>query len=438
MKVLLVSTYELGHQPLHLAAPAARLLADGHEVAVLDLAVMPYDPEAVAWAEKVAISVPMHTAMRLGVGLARRIGSEHPRIPIAFYGLYAAVGADRTAGRLAERVMAGEYIDELADWVNGTGGPAVTFDVGRHSNPVPVRDLLPALDSYAHLQTGGEHRLVGYVEASHGCRHRCRHCPLPTVYDGRFRIVEPDVLLADVAQLVGLGARHITFGDPDFLNGPAHAGRVIDIVHDAHPDLTFDITAKVEHLLAHPHWVAETARKGLLFITSAFEIASDRILGLLDKGHTCADMEKVVSLTRDEGVTLRPSWLPFTPWSTMADIQDIFRFIDRNDLWSATDPVQLSIRLLLPDRSLLLSVPEILPFLGSYDEAALTYRWSAADSATVDLQSELSRLAEEGVADEPQAVLARMWEASMGSEAPSSLGRAGTGTSPRLTEPWFC
>jgi radical SAM superfamily enzyme YgiQ (UPF0313 family) len=438
VKVLLVSTYELGHQPLHVAAPAARLLADGHEVLALDLSVMPFDEEAFAWAEKVAISVPMHTAMRLGVGLAERVRAKYPRVPIAFYGLYAAVGADRTVGRLADRVIAGEYIDALASWVEGNADQAVTVEVGHHPHPVPVRDLLPPLDRYAHLQANGQHHMVGYIEASHGCRHRCRHCPLPTVYDGRFRIVDPQVLLADVAQLVEMGARHITFGDPDFLNGPAHAGRVINHVHDVFPDLTFDITAKVEHLLAHPDWVDEMAGKGLLFITSAFEIANDRILGLLDKGHTRSDMEDVVSMTRSAGVAVRPSWLPFTPWSTVADVQDVFDFIDRQNLWSATDPVQLSIRLLLPDRSLLLSVPEILPFLRAYDAAALTYRWESGDPATIELQSELARLAEEGVSDQPDRVLARMWAAAMGSEAPTSLGRAGVTTSPRLTEPWFC
>ena len=59
MRVLLVSTYELGHQPWHLASPAAALAATGHEVRTLDLAVEPWDEMAVAWADGVGFSVPI-------------------------------------------------------------------------------------------------------------------------------------------------------------------------------------------------------------------------------------------------------------------------------------------------------------------------------------------------------------------------------------------
>jgi hypothetical protein len=38
------------------------------------------------------------------------------------------------------------------------------------------------------------------------------------VYNGVFRIVQRDVVLADIRQQVAMGAEHITFGDPDFFN----------------------------------------------------------------------------------------------------------------------------------------------------------------------------------------------------------------------------
>ena len=67
MRVLLISTYELGHQPLHVASPAAALRSAAHEVRCLDLSVEPWDLELLDWPEAVAFSVPMHTAMRLAV-----------------------------------------------------------------------------------------------------------------------------------------------------------------------------------------------------------------------------------------------------------------------------------------------------------------------------------------------------------------------------------
>ncbi|HMC42801.1 MAG TPA: cobalamin-dependent protein, partial [Acidimicrobiales bacterium] len=242
MRVLLLSTYELGHQPLHLASPAAALQAAGHEVHCVDLAAEPWDQEAVAWGSAVAISVPMHTAMRLALRAAERVRAGRPDLPICLYGLYAGVSHGLTLGRLVDHAVVGEYEPELLAWVErvaaGPGSPSEAesavpvLDRGRGRFSVPARDLLPPLSTYAHLAMGGQERAVGYVEASHGCASRCRHCPVAAVYDGRVRIVAQDVVLEDIGRLVAAGARHITFGDPDFLNAVHHSLRVVGAMHD--------------------------------------------------------------------------------------------------------------------------------------------------------------------------------------------------------------
>ncbi len=442
MRALLISTYELGHQPLHVAAPAAALQDAGHEVRCLDLAVEPLDADAVAWAEVVAFSVPMHTAMRLAIGAARRVRELRPEVPVAFYGLYAAVGRDRTVGVLADQVITGEYEPALVRWVGdperSSRKQPLVVDLGRHRTRRPDRTLLPPLHRYAHLEVDGEHRLVGYVEASRGCRHRCRHCPIPVVYDGIFRIVPEEVILADVAQLVEMGAAHISFGDPDFLNGPAQARRLVAAVHDAFPQLTFDITVKVEHILRHSRLWGELAVQGLLFAVSAFETTNDTVLALLDKGHTAADAADAVGLLRSHGVEIRPSWLPFTPWTGRNDVADILDFIAAHDLTGNVDPIQLTIRLLLPEGSLLLDLPEILPYLGDYDPEVLSYRWRAAHAEMDLLQARLAALVEEAVAaaEEPAAVIRQLW-GEVGGSGRRPATHAGKGR-PRLTEPWFC
>src|SRR3954468_19959313 len=119
MRVLLVSTYELGHQPLHVASPAAALRAAGHEVRCIDLAVERWRPDHVEWAGRVAFSVPMHTAMRLAVRAAEAVRGARRELPICFYGLYAPVSRDRTLGRVADRLIAGEYEPALVRWVEG-------------------------------------------------------------------------------------------------------------------------------------------------------------------------------------------------------------------------------------------------------------------------------------------------------------------------------
>ncbi len=429
MRVLLVSTYELGHQPLHVAAPAAVLRERGHEVRCLDLSIEPWPPELAAWADKVAFSVPMHTATRL----ARRVAPSVVA-PVCFYGLYAAEGEG-----VADRLIAGEYTPALVRWVedDDPGRTRVTVELGREPTaPLPSRDLLPPLERYAHLALRGEERVVGYVEASHGCAHRCRHCPVPVVYDGRIRIVPEPAVLADVARQVEMGARHITFGDPDFLNGVHHSLRVVRAVHARFPDLTFDCTVKVEHILRHDSIWREMAAAGCLFVVSAFETVDNAILDRLDKGHTAADAARAVALLREDGIEIRPSFLPFTPWTTLEGFREILDFVATHDLVGNVDPVQYTIRLLLPPGSLLLAHPDLAPHLGPYDAEHLTFDWSSPDPAVDELQVHLADLVGESVAaGDPIETTYRMVRAAAGAE---ELALGSVEGRPRLTEPWFC
>ena len=398
MNVLLISTYELGHQPINVANPAGELRANGHDVRCLDLGIEEWDSAVLDGIDRVAISVPMHTAMRLAQELLPQI-----EVPVATYGLYG-------------ETFRGEFLASLVEWVGGS-----------ITGALPARDLLPPLDRYAKLAIRDEQRLAGAVEAGRGCISRCKHCPVPAVYDGRTKIVAVDDVVADVAQLVALGAQHITFADPDFLSGPHHARRVVDAVHGAFPGLTFDVTTKVELALKHADVWPTFAAAGCLFVTSAIECVDDDVLRILDKGHTAADAAAAVELLRSHGIEPRPSLLPFTPWTTRESFVALTDFVADHDLAGSIDPVHWSIRLLLPPGSLLLDVPEIQEHLTGYDAELLGTQWAAADPDMDDLQRQIATLVEAGgdfadvrglVSGEPTA--------------PWTTGR------PHLTETWFC
>jgi radical SAM superfamily enzyme YgiQ (UPF0313 family) len=431
VRVLLVSSYENGHQPLHVASPAAALLRAGHDVRCLDLAVEQWDFELVDWAERIAFSVPMHTAMRVAMLAAAAVRRQRPGLPICLYGLYAPVSRDLTAGRLADRVIAGEYEPALVAWAGGDDADPGLIQLGRGSFEVPARDLLPPLERYAHLRLGGEERLVGYVEASHGCVHMCRHCPLPTVYDGRIRIVGADTVVADVEQLVAMGARHITFGDPDFLNGVKHSLSVVREVHERFPELTFDVTTKVEHVLEHAHVWPELAASGCLFVISAVECVNDDILRKLDKGHTAEQASAAVALLREHGIETRPSLMPFTPWTTEDDLRDIFDWVVANDLIGNVDPVHYTIRLLVPEGSL--ALPEMTEHVEGYDAESLSYRWS---SPLDPLQKRMAQVAEAGADEPPANTFYKLRREVFGDEP--QIGVGSVEGRPRMTEPWFC
>ena len=454
MRVLLISTYELGHQPLHVASPAAALRRAGHEVRCLDLSVQPWDPGALEWTQAVGFSVPMHTAMRLALSAGRRVRREHPGLPICFYGLYATVSRELVERELAARAIAGEYESALTAWVDELAAPCATaraaerpiIHLQRGSFDPPARELLPGLERYARLAVGGEERLVGYVEASHGCVHRCRHCPVPAVYDGRIRVVQAETVLRDVERLAAMGARHITFGDPDFLNGWRHSVAIVRALHERRPELTFDCTTKVEHVLEHAGVWQEMAASGCLFVVCALESVNDEILARLDKGHTTAEAVLALDLLREHGIETRPSFMPFTPWTTPRDVLEIVDFVAAHDLVANVDPVQYTIRLLVPEGSLLLEGKDLREHLGPYDAERLSYPWRSADPAADRLQGRLSALVQQSAAAREAIGLtfarirAAVREATVEADGPepaaipigSSEGR------PRLTEPWFC
>jgi radical SAM superfamily enzyme YgiQ (UPF0313 family) len=456
--ILLVSCYEPGHQPVALASPVAFLRRAGYDPLCLDLGVEALDEAArarLARARLVAISAPMHTALALGLRVARRVRRENPGAVVYFYGLYAVLnhGLLRAASgepALADGVLGPECEQELVALADRLADPAAAREAAlsgtrthRLALMVPERDALPPLDRYARLEIDGERRIAGHVEATRGCKHRCRHCPIPAVYDGRFTAVPAEVVLEDARRQIAGGARHIDFGDPDFLNGPRHARDIARALHAEHPTVSFSFTTKVEHILAHRALFPELAAAGCVFVVSAIESLSDPVLRILDKGHTAAQAHEALAIVRAAGISLRPTFVAFTPWTSLADYLALCHFIRAHGLEREVDPVQLSIRLLVPPGSLLLAIPEMRAHLGTLDDQGLTYRWVHPDPRLDRLQEEVASLVEEAARTGEGAALtfARIHELAArasGLAAPAAAGDPGRPAPPRLTEPWFC
>jgi radical SAM superfamily enzyme YgiQ (UPF0313 family) len=480
--ILFISCYELGHQPLAVASAAAVLRRAGFQPAALDLARQAVDTAAAERARLIAIAVPMHTALRLGVIAAARLRALNPGAHLAFYGLYATLNAGTLFAAGAGSVIGGECEEPLlrlaAALERGQDGPIPGVRTPAHaagpwiakvSLEVPARDLLPPLDGYVRLIAGGESRVTGHVEASRGCLHLCRHCPIPPVYGGRFFVVPRAIVLEDIARQVAQGARHITFGDPDFLNGPGHALAIARDLHARFPAVSFDFTAKVEHLLRHRGHLSGMAGLGCLFIVTAAESLSDRVLGILAKGHTRTDVETALGLARGAGITLRPTWVPFTPWTSLDDYIALLDFIEDRDLIDAVDPVQMSIRLLVPPGSLLESHQAFLPHRGALDAQRFTWTWKHPDPRMDVLHAEVSTIVERaaGPGEEAGLTFTRVRDAAQRAAGASSARKSNArtlsardvarralslptravppppvalakGRPPRLSEPWFC
>ncbi len=444
-RVVLVSPYELGRQPFNLAQPAAWFGRAGIAVACVDLSQQQLDPATFADAEYVAIYLGMHTATRIAAAALPKIRALAPRARIAAFGLYAPVNAAWLKGLGVEAIFGGESEPDLLAWVQSGVAPADT--VVRRSKIeflLPDRSALPPLPRYAKLiLADGTQRITGFAEASRGCKHLCRHCPVVPVYEGKFRVVPHEIVLNDIAQQVAAGAQHISFGDPDFLNGPTHALKVAEALHAHFPDLTWDATIKVEHLLNHAELLPRLKQCGLLFIVTAVESVDDAILERLSKGHTHADFETVLAHCRALGIALAPTFVPFTPWTTLAGYRDLLATLLRLHLVEAVPPVQLAIRLLVPQGSYLMQLPDFAARVGAFDEAMLGYPWQADDPRVDVLQRDIMAwVMDAEKAALPRAeVFAGLWartHAALGEAAPP-LDFAQFGAAiPHHSEPWYC
>jgi radical SAM superfamily enzyme YgiQ (UPF0313 family) len=459
MRVVLISTYELGHQPFGLASPAAWLREAGARVTCLDLAVERLDEAGIAAADLVAFYVPMHTATRLAASFVERVQRINPNAHLCFYGLYAPVNEEYLRGLGADTILGGEFEEGLVALVERLAAnearpspsrsqsePAISLS--RQRFLVPDRSQLPALERYAHVKLpGGGSRVAGYTEASRGCKHRCRHCPIVPVYGGRFFVVQPDVVLEDIARQVAAGAQHITFGDPDFFNGPTHAMRIVAELHRRFPDLTYDVTIKVEHLLQHAGHLATLRDTGCLFVTSAVEAVDDRILEIFDKRHTRDDFVRAVSLCHEVGLNLNPTFVTFNPWLTLAGYRDLLSTILELGLVGNVSPIQYAIRLLIPRGSRLLELPLVQEFVGDFDPMALAHPWTHPDPRMDRLHADVLGVVGNQTAEEDRAaIFAKVWELTdAASEAapsdPFALVASGVLSRepiPHLSEPWYC
>jgi radical SAM superfamily enzyme YgiQ (UPF0313 family) len=449
MKVVLISPYEIGRQPFGLASPAAMMRAEGFEVNTIDLSLERIVEERLRGADLIAIYLAMHTATRIAIEVLPRIRSLMPNSHLCAYGLYAPMNADLLRDHGVKTVLGGEFEQALLQVAqacsNGnTARPHGDQNgSGRVSFVVPDRSTLPDLTKYAQLVLpDGSRKVMGFAEATRGCKHLCRHCPIVPIYNGRFRAIPCEIVLADIENQVGKGARHISFGDPDFLNGPTHSRRILERMHLAFPGLTFDATIKVEHLLNNADFLPVLRETGCLFVTSAIESVDDIVLEHLQKHHTAADFEAVVRLTRQVGIDLAPTFVAFTPWTTLDGYVNLLKALVNLRLVESVPPIQLAIRLLVPKGSYLLKIPGFEQELEQFDSRILGYPWIHRDPRVDELQAQVQAVVERAEAGgtDRRAIFETIWSlahAKLGETAPGLPSELGQRI-PHHTEAWYC
>ena len=444
MRVLLISTYDLGRQPFGLASPAAWLRREGVGVDCVDTSRGPLSDDTIRRASIVAFYLPMHTATRLAAPLIDRVRAVNAAAQIVAYGLYAPLNAAWLRSHGVTTVLGPEAEEDLVA-LGKSQIPNPKPQIPKLRFIQPDRSTLLPLQRYAALQMpDGSRRVVGTTEATRGCKHLCRHCPIVPVYGGAFRVISDDVVLADVAAQVAAGAQHISFGDPDFFNGPTHARRIVERMAAEHPGLSYDVTIKIEHLLKHADMLPLLGETGCLFVTSAVESIDPQVLRHLRKGHTREDFVRAVALCRQAGVRLSPTFVPFTPWTTTAGYVELLDQLALLGLEEDVAPIQLGIRLLVTADSALLELDDIRAGVEPFDAASLTWPWRHRDAAVDQLQADVMRVVgsmngapRREVFDAIDA-LARGGAAAIRLKPEGIRLKAASRPAPHLTEAWYC
>jgi len=455
-KVLLVSTYELGRQPFGLASPAAWLRENEFSTQSIDASLESLPNDKLVEADLIAFYIPMHTATQLAIPILKKSRQINPNAHICFYGLYASINEKYLRSQGATTIIGGEFEEELVSLCRKISSNGQLKNKGEPTRPfmslkkqrfkIPDRSDLPNLAQYAKLLIeDSTSKTTGYVETTRGCMHKCRHCPIVPVYNGQFRIIQKDIVLADIAQQIEAGAEHITFGDPDFFNGPGHTLPIVTALYEKFPWITYDVTIKIEHLLKYRQLLPTLKETGCAFVTSAVESIDNRVLGIFDKGHTKDDFLKVVKIFRELVLNLNPTFVTFTPWTTLENYRELLRLLLELELAENVAPVQLAIRLLIPNGSKLLDLQEVRNVIGQFNEKKLSYEWHNPDPKVEQFYDQVFHLVKTG----KNSGLTRLeifkgvWErlnqiADSKEKFPEKPAISPRSTIPYLNEPWYC
>jgi len=449
LNILLISPYDLGRQPFALAHARTWLKESGFNVECLDLSIQQLEQKALKKADLIGLYLGMHTATRIALKALPKINQYAPKASLFSFGLYAPLNQDILSQQKVRYFFGGESEPDILQLANQLAQGAdsnIDNTIVRTTKidfKLPDRTALPALSKYAKLiPAPGQQKNLGFIETSRGCKHVCRHCPVTPIYKGKFRIIPFDIVMQDIAQQVDMGAEHISFGDPDFFNGPTHAKKIIFAMHEQFPQLSFDATIKVEHILKHADLLAILKKTGCLFITCAVESFDDDILLKLDKGHTRADTYKAVELIRQAGIVISPTFVPFSPWMSLQGYRDLLHDVVSLGLINEVAPIQLAIRLLIPNGSYLLELPGFEKLIGDFDADTLGYQWQHSNPAVDKLQLNIMAIVEHAEQEERTRyqTFSEIWQATHDALNTSTPALAASPAKhvPHLSEAWYC
>jgi hypothetical protein len=217
--------------------------------------------------------------------------------------------------------------------------------------------------------------------------------------------------------------------------------RIVEALARDCPGVSYDVTIKVEHLKQQADLLPRLRDTGCAFVTCAVESFDDEVLEKLEKGHTHADFVAVAEHCRAIGLTLSPTFVAFTPWTTIESYGGMLREIERLELVPAVSPIQYAIRLLIPQGSRMLELPDVRALVAGFNPASLAHTWRHPDPRVDALQRELEALVGSRLNAPRDALFTRVTEIACAAAGTKALPREpllARAAVPYLNEPWYC
>jgi radical SAM superfamily enzyme YgiQ (UPF0313 family) len=400
-RALIVSTFECGLQPLSAASLAASFVEHGVDTTVWDADVFPDDPPPHDDVDLVVVSTPLFEGLERGLSLAKDFTASGKRVVAC--GQYARLFASEFA-TVCEGVIMEEPETAVEGLVRRLEDPEVALPDGIRTSStfvplpkpitrrwqLPARGLLPEIGRYpAHHSDFG---LMGNLEATRGCHHRCVYCSVFAAYSARVVPIPVDVVLADAVQLADQGATHFAFIDAEFFNMRRHGIKAMEAITAELGPCTYELTTRMDHLVEFAEVLPEMRELGLRRVTSALEFPSDRVLTALEKEADVDLMRQAVRTVHDAGVQLAPTFIPFTPWVTYEELLGFDDFLQEMDLADRVSPTARQTRLYLYKGSPLLDTSSLEGV--TLVERDLDYDWVHTDPRVDDLWHQMRADAE--------------------------------------------
>jgi radical SAM superfamily enzyme YgiQ (UPF0313 family) len=416
MKVIVATTFESGYQPLNAICAATAIKDAGFDVSLVDVYVEGLHEANFYYADVICISIPLFDSLSTGVQLAENIEKWNSKAKIVFFGQYATINANSLTGKYSHYTIVGEWeipLVNLVKYLNGfetdllgvvdiakaRSNKTIIPYLNRSDFTLPDRSLSPPLIKYPQPQIDrllGEKQIVGGVEGTRGCHHKCTYCSVYAAYKGKIIIVPGDLIERDVEALVAQGMTHLTFTDADFFNAKKHNLKLMRKLHDEFPSLTYDFTTRVDHILENKEIIKEMVQLGLAFITTALEFPKQEVLDQVIKEIDMPMIKEAINFVLSLGIKLNPTFIMFNPWVGLEDLALFYHFVEENKLENIIDPIQFETRLHLYKGSPLLSNNPSIRNL-ELEEHEFHFDWKHPDPRVDTLFTESVTPVEEGV-----------------------------------------